>query len=262
VNNLSHNKALVGVFYARPETTRKLLDSLRDANGASEYDFRFYCDLPKVSANSEIWLKHRQTVEMLKAFLIDYSGTLEVREENYGLSKNMIMSISQTLEIFETCVILEDDIVISKNCLRHFEKGLLTYSSNKQIWGIAGNSFLEEKDSFCLNDVYWLPIMTTWGWATWADRWKLFLDQYPISEEEVKHVESSWGFDFGGFPYKQMLRENRAGKVDSWDIEYNFALYCNGGYFAFPRHSMCENIGVGADATHTKEEQPFMQKNS
>ncbi|MDA9267062.1 hypothetical protein N9P66_01690 [Salibacteraceae bacterium] len=260
MNNPTSDKALVGVFYARPDKTKKLLLALENTDGVLEYFYRFFCDLPKEKASEQIWANHRKTVEIIEGFLLKYPGILVVREQNLGLSKNMIRSISEALEHHNSCVILEDDIIVSKKCLRHFEKALAQYEEHENIWGIAGNSFLNEKESAKLPDSYMLPIMTTWGWATWADRWEKFLSQYPVSFEQMDNVKSIWGFDFGGFPYKQMLLDNRAGKVDSWAIEFNYTLFMNKGYFVFPKKSLCENIGVGLDATHTLEQQQFMQK--
>ena len=44
----------------------------------------------------------------------------------------------------------------------------------------------------------------------------------------------------------------KEGKIDTWDLQWNYAVVANRGLSIIPVRSMVTNIGVGEDATHTK----------
>lgn len=234
-----------------------MLDALSAAEGFDAFETLLFCDVPAAGSSKDVIKRNEETISVLRQFCDKHRAHLTVRPHNFGLSKNIIESISAAFSEFEEVIVLEEDIVISPMALRYFSDALGAYKQNKQVWGIAGNSFLNASQSESLTSTYLLPITSSWGWATWRDRWTTFVRNKPKPIEFYRELTR---MDFGGFPYSEMLKNNRDGKVESWAIEYYVHMFENSGYFVFPQYAVCENVGTGEGATHMKDQSPFVIK--
>jgi hypothetical protein len=52
-----------------------------------------------------------------------------------------------------------------------------------------------------------------------------------------------------------IFNEVKAGKINAWGYQLDFANYFNNGLTVIPNQNLISNIGFGAGATHTLDEQ-------
>ena len=65
-------------------------------------------------------------------------------------------------------------------------------------------------------------------------------------------------FNFGGYPYFEMLKKQEKGYIDSWAIRFYASMFLQDGLFLFPNTSLLTNIGFGKASTHTKKKNAFL----
>jgi len=92
-----------------------------------------------------------------------------------------------------------------------------------------------------------------WGWATWRRGWELF---EPNSQKLLQELDKSPNrseFDFNGaFPYRQMLKDQATGTVDSWAIRWYASAFLANKLTLYPGQSLVENIGQEGSGTHSE----------
>ena len=72
-------------------------------------------------------------------------------------------------------MVLEDDVIISRNCLDIFCKLLQENINNNEIMSLSFNEYSNKK----IELIYSMPIWQSWGWASWANRWQSHM-QYSL----------------------------------------------------------------------------------
>jgi hypothetical protein len=90
-----------------------------------------------------------------------------------------------------------------------------------------------------------------WGWATWRRAWAHF-DLKMQSWPEFKKNQLHNGAAF----YKDRIDvfdEMYAGKCDTWDFQWSYAVASNYGLSIVPQYSLVKNLGIGFDCTHGTE---------
>jgi hypothetical protein len=101
---------------------------------------------------------------------------------------------------------------------------------------------------------YFSAIAHVWGWATWRRVWKhfdVYMNSWPADRD------SGWLADLLGDEqvlktYQSAFDAVHAGKVDTWDAQWQLAVWRSGGLAALPNANLVSNLGFGAEATHTK----------
>lgn len=83
---------------------------------------------------------------------------------------------------------MEDDLIVSRDCLNYLDKALDFYEKDKGVWSISACTPPLKKKNKIGKDIYYAPRAESWGWGTWADRWEkvdwniedydLFLDDF------------------------------------------------------------------------------------
>jgi hypothetical protein len=98
-----------------------------------------------------------------------------------------------------------------------------------------------------------MPMVTSWGWATWQRAWRHF-DPYAVGYETLQYDEDLRNkFDLSGsYPYTAMLLAQMAGEIDSWAIRWWWSVFRNQGMSLFPKISLAMNTGFATMATHTR----------
>jgi hypothetical protein len=125
---------------------------------------------------------------------------------------------------------------------------LMKYQENGSIWAISGYSFFSHP---WMPKTYALKVMSSWGWATWKDRWENVTWDASLLEQRLNQLKKARGFDFAGFSYRNLLKLQREGKIDSWAIRFYTSMYLKGGLCLFPGSSLVANNGFDGSGTHT-----------
>jgi hypothetical protein len=120
---------------------------------------------------------------------------------------------------------------------------------------ISGNNF-QKGIKRTKYSYYFSRYMHCWGWATWRRAWDLF-DEDMTHWSQVR--DDGWLrylFDYAyAVPYwKDKLEQAYQGKVDSWAYPWQFSIWMHAGLNVLPERNLVSNVGVGTEATHTREE--------
>ena len=172
---------------------------------------------------------------------------------NMGCKYGIFSAINWAFENEQSLIILEDDIVITKEFLEFADWGLKKYQYSPEIWQINGWSPLSIEDG--IGAPYLSIFAYGWGWATWKDRWDqidLELEKYNSSDVRdmpgLNQVKLSSSFNKW---WNDKLKRCKEG-LDTWDYQWNFSMWRNARFSLSPGLSLTGNIGFDELATHTK----------
>ncbi|MEN9352751.1 MAG: hypothetical protein RL318_76 [Fibrobacterota bacterium] len=232
--------------YQRPDHLARAIASLLQNPEASSSDLYVFSDGPKSEA-------HRPGVEAVRSLLKNITGfrsvTITEREENLGLANSIIRGVTSVVNEYGQIIVLEDDLIVSRNFLAFMNDGLNRYRENENVASIHGYCYpLEDKS---LPDTFFIRGADCWGWATWKESWQEFEADGRLLLERLESGRHCDDFDFGGsFPYVNMLKDQIAGKNDSWAIRWYASAYLNARLTLYPRESLTENIGLDGSGSH------------
>jgi len=244
------NLAPICLFvYSRLVELKQTVQSLQKNRLASESQLFIFLDGP---AN----LKDKEKVKEVKEFIHTISGfskvTIYESKVNKGLANSIISGVSKMLEKYENVIVLEDDLILATNFLCFMNQALNYYTDKKRILSISGYAFkLNYPDNYNY-DVALSLRASSWGWATWKDRWSV------IDWELNDYSSFRWNiikqlyFNRGGSDLSHMLYRRKKGLIDSWAIRFVYHQYKHNYLDVFPIVSKVQNNGFSAEATHTK----------
>lgn len=247
---MSNDLAPVCLFcYNRLYETKKTIEALKNNFLANQTDLFIFSDAPKTASQYE---KVNELREFLHTIVGFKSITIKKYKVNNGLVKSIKKGVTQTLKKKGKVIVLEDDLITSRNFLDFMNKALDFYKLNNKIMSISGYSFPLITNFFSKNDVYMYPRFFSWGWATWEDRWETinwnsnFYIDHPERSKFKKTLKK------GGSDQFRMLSNTNIGKLSSWAIIFSSHLALNSGFSIVPKLSKVANIGFSEEATHTK----------
>jgi len=243
------NLAPVILFvYNRPWHTEQTLEALMLNELADQSTLYIYCDGPKDHASDESLknIKEVRTVIRKKNWCKEV--IIRERTKNFGLAESVIKGVSDVIEKHGRVIVLEDDIVTGKYFLKFMNDGLNIYENEPQVFGVSGYKFPSIKE--VKEPTYFLPISSSWSYATWSDRWNKVNFNGNLLLKKIDENKLNEKLDFGGYPFYSMLKDQIKGKNDSWAVRFYASMLLDGAYFLFPQMSLIENIGFDNSGTH------------
>ena len=234
--------------YKRLDTLKATVEALKRNVHAAESELIVYSDAAKNSNDEEL-------VSAVRRYLHEITGfkSIEIREreKNYGLARSIIEGVSEVIDIHEKVIVVEDDLVTSKNFLCYMNQSLDFYEEKDKIFSIAGFTFPINFPSHYHHDIYFSYRASSWGWATWKNRWKRIdwaIKDYSRfqNDRSIQHA-----FNRGGDDLSRMLKRQMSGRGDSWAIRWCYNQFKLDLYTVYPVRSKVLNIGFGHEATHT-----------
>ena len=186
--------------------------------------------------------------QMLRGDL-GFSATHVVcRETNFGLARNITEGVSAVLRRSETVIVIEDDIVVSPYFLRFMNDALHVYRDIPRVGSISGYCY---PVSETLPDTYFIRGSDCWSWATWRNRWALYDPNSRALLAELEERKLLHAFDFdGAMGFSQMLKDQIAGKNDSWAVRWHASCYLRDLLILYPGRALAQNIGLDGSGTH------------
>ena len=211
---------IVLFVYNRPEHTRRTVTSLIQNPEAAMSDLFVFSDAAKDKSAEEAVKQVREYISQISGFK---TVTINERESNWGLANSVIDGVSRICNEFGKVVVLEDDLDVSPHFLAYMNSGLDKYEHDEQVMQIAGYMFPVDIQSN--EDALFLPLTSSWGWATWQNSWEKF-DKTASSFNTIKNNPSlKKQFDLDGrYPYFKMLEAQKKAKVDSWAIRWYLSV--------------------------------------
>jgi hypothetical protein len=184
----------------------------------------------------------------------------EFASSNLGCRGRVSSGIDWLFSQVEEAIILEDDCIPDLTFFEFCGELLQKYRNDPNVSAITGNNFLDHNRSDS-SSYYFSRYMLVWGWATWRRAWRYF-DADLRSWQHLRNTD-----------WLSRVLENRnlvklwksrfdsvfSGQFDTWDYQWQQAVWLQNGLVAAPNVNLVTNIGDGADATHTLELGPLLQ---
>lgn len=243
--------APVVVFvYNRADHASQTLNHLSNNFLASESELFIYCD----NAKNE---KAQEAVDNVRAVVDEFARnsnfkkvTVIKAEQNKGLAASIIGGVSEILDRYGRVIVVEDDLVTSKDFLTYMNHALDFYETNPKVWSISGYSFPLKSLEKYPHDIYMSPRGCSWGWATWKDRFEKVDWNVSDFNEFIKNPERIKHFNEGGPDMTDMLTRQVNGKINSWAIRWCYQESKENMFTVYPVKSRIRNIGCDNSGTN------------
>jgi len=244
---MNMNLAPIALFvYKRPVHTQRVIEALLTNPEAKSSDLIIFADGPKNSKDHAGTKAVRQIVSEITGFR---SIEFHFSEMNHGLSNSLINGITDVLERHERIIVLEDDILVSRNFLKFMNEALVQYEPEPRVASIHGYVYPLESE---LPDTFFLRGADCWGWATWRRAWSEFNPDGRALYQELLESGQLKDFDFDGFAqYTQMLLNQIQGRNDSWAVRWYASAFLKDMLTLYPKQSLVTNIGLDGTGTHS-----------
>lgn len=227
------------LLYNRPDHSRQVLTSLLK-EGVTE--IVAFLDAAK---NATVAAKQAEICSFLEESWAQ-SIRLVRRTSSLGLARSVRGALRECFdEGADGVVLIEDDCLLREGGRAYFEDGLNRFQRDSQIRSLCGYLFpipslVHAYDS----DLILLHRFSTWGWATWRDRWEdyesnlqSFLDKHEWNADRV----ASFASDLGVLCNSPKFLN---GEVDIWSIPWILLHFKSETFAVFPRESVVQNIGL------------------
>lgn len=237
-------------IYDRPQCTEKVLESLRRNCIDELYVFQ---DGLGEQTNKIAWERNISLIQEIDWCKVIY----EKNEYKSGsLDEQIVYGINRVLQEKEEIIVIEDDCIISTDCIKFMIKCFDIYRDNKKIIDIG--AYLEPikvPEDYPLSVIAaGIPAGQVWG--TWRDRWEEFQRDYSI----IKHIGSSMRnnstFSSCGYPIKKILTEYWM--LGTWDLWWSINVLVKEGISIRPIYNKVYNIGFENPGTHTSGDSPWV----
>ncbi len=243
------------LIFNRPEVTQKVFEEIKKQK--PKYLFvaadgprpNFEEDIEKCKVCREIVLNN-----------IDWDCEVKTlfRDDNLGCGRGVSQAISWFFENVEQGIILEDDCLPHPDFFRYCETLLNKYKDDENVYAISGDNFqsgIQRGNA----SYFFSKYVFVWGWASWRRAWRNYdfnltnLDEFKKKDliriiDDRKEFKDYWYAIFDKVERKQ---------IDTWDYQWVFAIWNNGGIATVPNMNLISNIGFGNDATHTTGSSPL-----
>lgn len=228
--------------YNRPEHLKRCLEALA-RSGASRV--LLSVDGPGPGQERRV----RETVEVAESELVAFEqADLRVSSHHRGCAQGVIRAIDWAFECSPAVVIVEDDIQVSAEFIDFSHLSLARFSPDDRVGSIGGMSLvpmtvLEQPVAPMRASL----IPTSWGWATWSDRWEVFR-RYSGTD---LHVPAALDGFFRRYFWRGILKDVDAGRIDSWAYPWLRVHWLREWWAVLPSQALVLNRGFDSYSTHT-----------
>lgn len=239
--------------YNRLEETQRTICALQKDLLAEDSELIIFSDGPK---NEE----GQKKINLIREYLWTIKGFKRIQiiesKVNKGLANSIIDGVTEIIKEYGRVIVLEDDLITSPNFLNFMNQALDFYKNDNQIISISGYT-LDLSNLPGTKDFYFGYRASSWGWATWEDRWKNIDWDLSDYHEFKEDRNSRKKFNRGGSDLSKMIDNQVTGKIDSWAIRFCYHQYKYNLKTVFSTKSKIKSIGFGSDATHTSNTKRF-----
>lgn len=174
-------------------------------------------------------------------------------DRNLGCRGRVSSGLDWVFEEVEEAIILEDDCLPHPTFFRYCETLLDRYRDDERVMCISGDDFQRRRGD-CAWSYYFSRFVHIWGWATWRRAWRHYdvtMRAWPAARD-AGLLEAVWGADRSAVAHWRAIFDAvHAGRVDTWDFQWVFACWQQGGLTVLPCGNLVSNLGFRGDATHT-----------
>ena len=236
--------------FNRIDCLKNTISSILNNKEARQSDLFVFVDGPRTHKKDE-----NKEVEAVQEYVKSIDGfkscTYTFSEHNNGLAKSIINGVSSVIKQYGKAIILEDDLALTPNCLSYFNQALEHYQNDKNVFSICGYTNTVKRPNHYAENTYFCTRSSSWGWATWADRWNS-VDWKLENWEQVKTTGKAFN-KWGGSDCWHMLNKWHEGKISSWAIRFCYAQFIQNKVSLFPTKSLIGNDGFDGNGTNCKK---------
>lgn len=247
--------------FNRPDVFKQLIESLKANAEFSESEVYVYIDGVRDNKAGE-----KEKVEVVREIALSLTSCkpglpkpenvhIQASEKNKGLAVSIIKGVSDVIEKYGKAIVFEDDLCLAPNCLKFMNEGLNKYENFKEIFSICGYTNRFKVPEGYEYDTYIASRSSSWGWATWKDRWDK-VDWNLNDWESVRRNKKAFN-KWGGSDCFHMLNSWHDGKTNSWAIRFCYAQFLNKSWSIFPIKSLIKNDGCDGNGTNMKRYSRF-----
>lgn len=250
--------AVLFLIFNRKDTAERVFQAIREARPARLY---VAADGPRRDRAGEVerCTETRQIIEG-----VDWPCQVSTlfRDENLGCKRAVSSAIDWFFGNEEEGIILEDDTVPLPSFFPFCREMLERYRSDDRVMMVAGSNLVSDRYA-SQRSYFFSNYPHIWGWATWRRAWRLYdvsFSEWPDAKRadslsglaltSVTRWRSSW---YGFF---DMVSQH---KIDTWDVQWAYAIMKRHGFSVTPRTNLVHNIGFGNGATHTTSTPSYIE---
>jgi hypothetical protein len=248
------NPPIILIVFNRPKQTARLLEQLAVVRPRR---LLVVSDGPRADRPSE-----RERVAEVRAIVDRISWPCKVErnyaDDNMGCRARVASGLSWAFSIVEEAMILEDDISFDPSFVRFCEELLDRYRDDPRVGSICGTDYSAGTQPGPAS--YWFSRYNLlWGWATWRRAWNLYDDDMSClagtGEEGIDAVlRRTFGLWRERVYWRAIMNRTYRGDHDSWGYRWMLTCWRHGLLGIQPSHSLADNRGFGAEATHTRSD--------
>jgi hypothetical protein len=236
------------IIFNRPDTTERVFEAIRQAKPLK---LLVVADGPRTDRPGEVekCVATRAVIDRVDwecEVLTNYSDI------NLGCKRRVSSGIDWVFSVVEEAIILEDDCLPAASFFQFCQTLLEKYRHDNRIMHIDGTN-LQFGQTRTPYSYYFSKYSGIWGWASWRRAWQNY-DVGLKSWEEFKISQAIESVHINPYEQKywsEILDRVYQGKIDTWDYQWNYACWSQGGLAAVPEVNLITNIGFRPDATHT-----------
>lgn len=228
--------------YRRPEHTRRTIKALQACLEFENSPVHVFSDGPRDAAAEAGVAATRDVVRSLLP-----AARLVEAPANQGLAASIIAGVDALTDSYGRVIVVEDDLIVDNRFMRFMNAALDRFAEAPQVMQVSGFQHAVAG----LNSPVFLPMTTSWGWATWQRAWQRFDKDCSGADRLTADPDLARRFDLdGAMPYTKMLARQRAGTIDSWAIRWYWTVFLAEGLVLYPPESLVRNDGFDGSGTH------------
>jgi len=238
------------LIFNRPETTRRVF---REIARARPRRLLVVADGPRESRPEEA-ARCEEARAVVREVDWDCELLTNFSDENLGCRRRVSTGLDWVFENCEEAVILEDDCLPDPSFFPFCEELLEKYRGDERVMAVCGDNYLFERRR-APHSYFFQRLPGGWGWATWRRAWRRYdaaMKRWP-SLRDSTWLEDLLGDARAARYWRGVFdRMFAAGEdADTWDYQWVFSVWAQGGVVATAGVNLVSNIGWGAGATHT-----------
>ena len=245
------SRPILVTAFNRPDLLASLLIRLKQTG----------CDTVYISIDGPREVSDYELVAACRVLAEDFNKNhldrLHFYQENQGCGHGMYGAINWFYSQESAGIILEDDINFDLLFLQTMDSLLDKFEFRRDIGSVTGlnpfSNYQLSKLGVKPADIIVHSFFSSWGWATWKDRWDLYNFEFEFKSKLIFHLKLYRRFGLIGSKhfatkFKQVARK----EVDTWDYQFLAMQVRYGLKCAAPGRNLIANVGFRDDATHTK----------
>ncbi len=240
---------VIYIFFNRPAAMRRSLAAIRAARPPR---LHLIADGPRTHKPNEAQLCTEARALVENAIDWPCEVSRDYSDVNLGCGRRVSSGLTRAFALLGEAMVIEDDTAPHADFFPFCTAQLAAFRHDPGVHAVCGFNPLNRYQPGRGPAVCSL-YNNIWGWASWQRSWGDYT--YDVSEwsdpavqrAAREFLDNDLLYEF----YRQGLDQTVAGHVDSWDFQWSYTLLKHRRRVVMTTVNFIENLGFGADATHT-----------